>query len=245
MRRVSAARRVVDHERPVGLDLVQHLDVVDGLIGHRRNQIPTGMTKIGLNRRGVAKQVVWFPLAGVVADETIKIVEALNWAARPVVERAGWACLPLRDVVILAVPRRVVAILLEDFTNADGVAWNDAVVSGVAGRLIDYNAGADRVVIVAGEQRGSRRRAERRGMEARIAQARLRDAVERRRRYHATEGAGRTKTDIVGHDEQDVRRTLRRHHTGWPIWLRLRSVGIDLPTKRLGWRWQIATVNRR
>jgi hypothetical protein len=79
--------------------------------------------------------------------------------------------------------------------------------------LIDHNAGADRVVVVAGEQSGQRRRAERRGMKALIAQAHLRDPVERRRRYYATESAGRSETNIVGHDEQDIRRTLRRHYT--------------------------------
>ena len=58
------------------------------------------MAKIGLDRRGVAEQIVWFPLAGVVADETIKVVEPLDRTGRPVVERAGWARLPLRDIVV-------------------------------------------------------------------------------------------------------------------------------------------------
>ena len=69
VRRVSAAGRVVDHERPIGLDLVQHLDVLDGFVGHRRNQIPAGLAEIGLDGRGVAEQVARRPLRRVVADE--------------------------------------------------------------------------------------------------------------------------------------------------------------------------------
>jgi len=41
--------------------------------------------------------------------------------------------------------------------------------------------------------------------------------VERRRRDNTAERAGDTEADIVGHNEQDVRRALRRHHTRWPI----------------------------
>ena len=165
VRRVGGAGRVVDHERPVGLDLVQHPDAPDRLVGHRGDQVPAGMAEIGLDRRGVAEQVVRLPLAGVVADEAVVVVEALDRPGRPVGERAGLARHPLRHVVVLAVPRGVVAVLPQDLADGDGVARDHAVVAGIAGRLIDDDAGGHRMVVVAGEQRGPRRRAERRGVE--------------------------------------------------------------------------------
>ena len=43
------------------------------------------------------------------------------------------------------------------------------------------------------------------------------DPVERWRRDHTTECAGNAKPRIVGHDQEDVRRALGRHHAGWPV----------------------------
>ena len=108
------------------------------------------------------------------------------------------------------------------------VLADDAVVAGEARRLLRDHAEADRVVVAPGDQRRARRRAQRRRMELRVAQPRVGDAVERRRRDHAAEGARRAEADVVGHDQQHVGRALGRHHARRPLGLGLGGVEIDL-----------------
>ena len=50
-----------------------------------------------------------------------------------------------------------------------------------------------------------------------------------RRRNRSTKGTGRTKTGVIGHDEQDIRRTLRRGDGLWKIWRRFASLATDNP----------------
>ena len=155
----------------------------------------------------------------------------------------AWLRLPLRHVVILAVPRGVVSVLPQDLADGDRVARDDAVVAGVTGRLVDDDAGCHRMVVAAGEECGPRRRAERRGVEAGVAQTRVRDAVQCRRGDHAAKGAGRAEANIIGHYQQNVRRALRRHNARRPIRLRLHGVGIDLAFERLRRVRQIPAVD--
>ena len=57
--------------------------------------------------------------------------------------------------------------------------------------------------------------------------------VQRRRRDHATEGAGHTVAGVVGHDQQHVGRALGRHHAGRPVGLGLQDVALDLAAEFL------------
>lgn len=54
-------------------------------------------------------------------------------------------------------------------------------------------------------------------MKVRIAKAVGRQAVEGRCGNRPAEGRARAKTDIVGHDDEDIRRPLRRRHGLWEI----------------------------
>jgi hypothetical protein len=72
------------------------------------------------------------------------------------------------------------------------------------------DAEANRVVVAAGDQRRARGRAQRGGVELRVAQSRLGDAIQRRRRDDAAEGARNPVALVVGHDEKDVGRALGR-----------------------------------
>ena len=92
---------------------MEHLDVLDCVIGHRGDQVPAGFAVEGLDWRGVAVQVARLPLAGVAAGETIEIVVALNFTGQ-LVKRPGRAGSGRRDIVILAEPGGRVAIQLED-----------------------------------------------------------------------------------------------------------------------------------
>ena len=126
MRRVRAARHVVDEERLVGRDLLQLLHVMDRLVGHGRRQVPARIALEGEDRRRVAEQV-GLPLAGVAADEAVEVLEA--HADRPLVERPGRGRLVERRVVILAEPRGRVPVLLQDGADRAVLLADDRVVA--------------------------------------------------------------------------------------------------------------------
>ena len=118
VRRMRAARRVVDEEGQVRLDLVQLVQPVDGVVRHGGDQVPARLAVIGMDRRGVAEQIARLPLAGVAANEAIEVVEAHARSANG--RRARPARLPGRRVVVLAEPGGAIAVLLQD--AADGGA---------------------------------------------------------------------------------------------------------------------------
>ena len=187
VRRVGAARHVIEEERHRRVDVVELVQPVDGVVRHRGGQVPLpGLPDIGIDRRGVAEQVR-LPLAGVAADEAVEILEA--HAGRPLVERPGLARSPGRRVVVLAEPGGAIAVLQQDAADGGVVLADDAVVAGEARRRLGNHAEADRMVVAPGDQRRPRRRAQRGRVEIGVAQPVIGDAVERRRRDHAAEGA--------------------------------------------------------
>src|SRR5262249_47485192 len=101
MGRMRAARYVIHEEWLVGTDRTQAAYVFDGIIGHRRCQVPTGVCDVWVNRRSVPEQIR-LPLVGIAADEAVEVVEA--HAGGPLSERAVLARLEGRRVVVLAEP---------------------------------------------------------------------------------------------------------------------------------------------
>src|SRR5208282_6383165 len=102
VRRVRAARHIVDKERLVWIHGLEALHVLDGVIGHCRGQVPAGVPYIRIDFRSVAEEV-GLPLIGVAADESIEIVEA--HANRPLIKWTRLARRERRSVVVLAEPR--------------------------------------------------------------------------------------------------------------------------------------------
>ena len=131
----------------------------------------------------------------------------------------------------------------QDLADGDGVARDDAIVAGIACRLVDHHAGRDRMVIAAGEQGGAGRGTERRGVEPGVAQPVGSDTVQRRRRNHAAESRGSAETHVVGHDEQNVGRAFGRSDKLRPPGLRLEGVGVDLAAKGLRRGRQVSAVD--
>jgi hypothetical protein len=84
-----------------------------------------------------------------------------------------------------------------------------------------------------GRHRGDPAPARLRSVETCVTQTHLGNAIQRRRRNQTTECARRAETDIIGHDQQKIRRAFGRHGESWPIWLRLRGIGVDLAPERL------------
>ena len=133
--------------------------------------------------------------------------------------------------MVLAKPRGGVTVLFQDFADRGAVLADDGVITGEAGGHLADDAVADRVMIAASDQRRPRRRAERGGVELRVAQPRLGDAVHGWRRYDAAKCARDAVALIVGHDEQHVRRALWRHHPRRPIGLGICGAFLDHTAK--------------
>ncbi len=81
MRRVRGAGDVVAEERFVWLDLIDAIEVLDGIVSHAGDEIPTRLAVEGVDLGGVAEQVR-LPLVGVTADEPIEVLETPGrWAS--------------------------------------------------------------------------------------------------------------------------------------------------------------------
>ena len=87
-----------------------------------------------------------------------------------------------------------------------------AGVAGKAGRELHDGAGVIDVVIAARQERRPRRRAERRGMEAVVAQSAARELLQGRHADGPAESARVPESDVVDQDDDHVRRALRRLH---------------------------------
>ena len=184
------------------------------VVRHVRGQIGAGLSDPGENLGGVPEQIRR-PLVALAAHEAIEVVEA--HADGPLTERSRHTVLIARRVVVLAKPRGGIAVLFQDRANGGTLRSNDAVVTRIAGRLLRNDAKADRVVVTAGDQRRSRRRAKCGGVELSVAQPHLRNAIHRRRRDDTAEGPRNSIALVVSHDQEHVGRPLGRHHAGGPI----------------------------
>ena len=197
-------------------------------------QVPAGIALERIDGRRIAEQV-GLPLAGVAADKAVEILEA--HAVGPLIERSGLAVLEERRVVVLAEPRGRVAVVPQD--GADGALFDgdDRVVTREPRRYFTYHPETHRMMVAAGDNRRPRRRAQGCGVKIGEAQAGLGDAVQRRGGDDAAEGARRAEAVVVGHDEEHVGRTLRRHDAWRPPGLRVRSPLLDHPAEfRIGRR---------
>ena len=142
------------------------------------------------------------------AEEAPEVVEPQP--GRPAVERPGEALLVVRGEMPLPEAAGQVAVLLEDPREGRAVARNGRVVAREgAGELADH-AEAHPVVVAAGQQRRPGRRAQRRDVEAVVAQAVVREPRVVRRLDRPAEGARVSEPGVVDQDEQDVRCVLRR-----------------------------------
>ena len=131
--------------------------------------------------------------------------------------------------MFLAEPRGRVTVLLQNGANGAVRFQNDRVVARIPRGKLPHDAKAGDVVIATRDQGRARRRAERRGVEIRVTQPVLRDAIQRRGRDDAAERARRAEAAIVGHDEQHVGRALRRHDAWRPPGFGLRAFVLITP----------------
>ena len=178
-----------------------------------------------LDRRGALIQRR-IPLVVLAADEAVEVFEAAA-AGRPRVERTRRARLPHRHLVALAELRGGVAIELEGQRERRLGVGQHRALAGSGGRDLGDAAHADRMMVAPGEQRLPRRRAQRRGVEARVLQPALRQLLEVRRLARAAEGAGGAVADVVDENHQHVGRALR-----WPQVPDRRKLRVRDPLRR-------------
>ena len=69
--------------------------------------------------------------------------------------------------MVLAEPRRGIAIVPEDFADGGVVRPDDGIIARIAGGHFADHAEAHRMMVAAGDQRGARGRAKRGGVELR------------------------------------------------------------------------------
>ena len=95
---VCAAGNVIAEERLARINLVDPIQVINGVVGHAGREVPTRLAREGVDLGRVAEQV-GLPLVRVAADEPVEILEA--HAGRPLVERPDLAGREGRCVVVL------------------------------------------------------------------------------------------------------------------------------------------------
>ncbi len=136
-----------------------------------------------------------------------------------------------RRIVVLAEPRRRIAVVAQDAADGRLILRDDAVVAGEAGRLFGDHAEACGVMVAAGDQRCARRRAERRREHAIVSQSFFREPVHCRRRDDAAECARHAEPCVIGDDEKNVWRIGRRRYARRPPGLGLQRLILDDPTE--------------
>src|SRR5439155_9579193 len=174
VRSVGRAGGVVDEEGAVGRDGLLLVDISDRLVGERiieRVVALFALRDLHCDRRSAAVEDR-LPLVHLSADEAVEVIEPLQ--ARPPVEWPGNARLPIGDVVILPDECGAVAALAQDLREHCRVPGNLPAVSRVAVAHLRDDAGPGGMVVPPREQGGAGGGAERRSMEARVAQAHLR-----------------------------------------------------------------------
>ena len=157
---------------------------------------------VGLD--GVAALVeLRVPVVHLRAHEPVEEVEAL--AHRPARERAGRAHLDRRGLVPLADRRRAVAVAAEDLRDGGGAGGPVAVVARLGRRHLGRDAHPHRVVVAPGHQRLPGRRAQRRDVEAAVAQPLVRQPLGGRHLARAAVRRGRAEAHVVDEHDHDVR----------------------------------------
>src|SRR5581483_4079880 len=124
------------------------------------------------------------------------------------VKRADFARLPCRRVVILADPRRGIAVLLQNFGQCSGAFRNDACVAVIARRRLSNHSRSCHMVVAACQQRGPGGRAQRGCVKADIAQTLRGQFFHIGRRHTAAERTKLSKTHVVKQNQQNVWRAF-------------------------------------
>ena len=202
VRAVARTRRPVEEEGLVGREGAVPAQPVDAALRQVFAQVVLRVVR-RLDGVGVLHQPR-LPLRGLAGQEAVEVVEAV--AGGPAVEGAHRRGLVGRRVVPLADRRRAVAVVAQHLGDGGRGLRDHAGVAVPVHRALGDGAVAHALVVAPGEQRGARRRADRRGVEGVVADALVGQAAERGRLDLAAEGRSLAEADVVEQDDQHVRR---------------------------------------
>ena len=230
--RVAGAGRVVEEERLVRCVDVGVLDELDRTVGEVDVEV---VALVGRRRRAdrmVVVGEVGKPLVGRAGHEPVEPLEAAP--ERPPVERPSRGRLGRRGEVPLADGERVVAVLEQHLGQEAVLVADETVVSGESERGLGDRRQPDRVMVAPGQQRATRRRAQRGRMEVRVAQPAVGEAVERRRLAQPAVGGELPEAHVVPQHHDHVRRAGGGTLRGGPRGRGLVERASDHAGKRVG-----------
>src|SRR5262249_16797077 len=124
----------------------------------------------------------------------------------------GWADLELRGCVPLAEHGSGVAVASQDLGRQGAAPWDDTGIAGVPGAVFDNDAGADGMVVAAGKECRSSRRAERGRVELVVLEPVVSKLVHVRSGNRSAEGTAHAEAHVIQQDEKDVRAALGSFH---------------------------------
>ena len=183
------------------------------------------------------------PLRGLAGEEAVEVVETDSLTGRPERERPHRRRLGRWRVVPFAERGRLVAVGAKHLRQGGGGSRNHAGVAVPIHRALGDGAGTDALMIAAGQQCGTRRRADRRSVKRVVADALIRDARQRGRPDRATVGVRQSEADVVQQDDQNVGRILGQmalHDAG--LVLRVLQGRRGYARRRGRWKGQHRTV---
>ena len=143
------SRGEVSQPRLVGSNGVKHLNPGDSVVRHVVIEEIILLVVRRFDRLDALKDG-GCPLTGITADEPIEVFE--SQACGPKVKRTGLTVLPVRHIVVLAVPRRAVAILPKHLRERADTLRHEGVVAGEACASLHDDSGIRRVMIAARQQ---------------------------------------------------------------------------------------------
>lgn len=208
VRYVHRSRAEIGEERPIRLCVVYVIDPLDGPVGQILGQVvPVDVGSRWLDKVVVVNEV-WCVLIGLGAHEP---VEALETSAErpPAPGRTQAGFLP-RSEVPLAERERRVSLVAQNLAEEARPLCDLGVVAGVASALIGDPAHGRRVMVAAREQACPRRRAHRSCVEVPVPQPVCGKRVHCRCGDVRAIAAELRVSDIVEHDEDHIRRAVRR-----------------------------------
>ena len=206
MRPVDAAGCPIHEERFVRRKRAMLLQPGDPLVRHVLGEVILLVVR-RLDGGGVFHEAR-LPLRGFAGEEAVEVLEAV--ACGPIGERPHRRRLVGGRVVPFAEGGGLVAVVLQNLGHRRGSLRHDAGVAVPIHRALGDGAAADALMIAPGEQRRARRRTDRSGVEAVVADAFVAQLRKRRRVREAAKGVRHAEARVVNQHDEHVRRILRQ-----------------------------------
>ena len=210
VRCVRRAGAEMQEERLVRGHLLGVGDEGDGVIGQVLGQVIALRRATRRLHLVVVVDQLGIPLAGVAAQEPVEAVETAP--ERPPVVGPGGGLLLGRHQMPLADHVGVVAVLLQHLRQETVLERDVAVITRIAGRQLGDRRHPVGVVVAAGDHARARRRTQRRGVHAVVAQPAGRERVQMRRGDRTPVTAELPEPGVVQNNEQHVGRSGNRPH---------------------------------